>query len=629
MENKNQQRIINDSLDLDTLFVVLLDRIDPLMRIFLSSVLLLGVFYIFDQRIYQSSTLLHFDQEKIVPGSNQLTSFTDLSSLNGKREIYKSIPTISGARDKLIQDNVLDEIPSIDEISKGLSFIGDSNLLTVRFNYKDKEDTKTILDYINNEFLLDSIETQQLKAKKGIEFISAEIPKITNLLSDAEQDLTEFRTSSGKYLIFEEENRGSLLESLENQIKNIEFKELELREFYKPTHPIYLTLIEQKNILLKELDDIELNMKDIPSEQRTLFNLQQKVNIYSSSLETLEKQKLNLNLTAASSLSNIRVVNSPIEAYKISPRVTIFLFAFLIFVLIYVYFLIDHLITDRILSLDSLLDFLDERNLFIGAFPLIERSKVNKMEVLSDIEKNNLDRSVISVLETKDKINIVASMKGGVGKTYFSVKMYEKLKSLGKNVCLVDFDLRKKGVSFTYKGSDNLFIPYEDFLDKNENFGPCIINRPNIEDPIKFLSSTEIDSFFQKLRNNFDYILIDTSPLGAFVDAKLLSSKVDSMVVVLASHSSTFGEIFSINKELMTQEDERIEIKYFLNKVKYFLEIFRFQIRYPIYGKYEYYDSYYYFNERAGDITFGTLWKFFKNFILTSYNKIFNSDNKK
>ena len=402
-----------------------------------------------------------------------------------------------------------------------------------------------------------------------------------------------------------------------------------MREFYKPTHPIYLTLIEQKNILLKELDDIELNMKDIPSEQRTLFNLQQKVNIYSSSLETLEKQKLNLNLTAASSLSNIRVVNSPVEAYKISPRVTIFLFAFLIFVLVYVYFLIDHLITDRILSLDSLLDFLDERNLFIGAFPLIETSKVNKMEVLSDIEKNNLDRSVISVLEMKDKINIVASMKGGVGKTYFSVKMYEKLKSLGKNVCLVDFDLRKRGVSYTYKGSDNLFIPYEDFLDKNENFGSCIINRPNIEDPIKFLSSNEIDSFFQKLRNNFDYILIDTSPMGAFVDVKLLSSKVDSMVVVLASHFSTFGEIFSINKELMTQEDERVEIKYFLNKVKYFLEIFRFQIRYPIYGNYEYYDSYYYFNERAGDITFGTLWKFFKNFILTSYNKIFNSDNKK
>ena len=104
MDDKNQQRVINDSLDLDTLFVVLLDRIDPLMRIFLFSVLLLGGFYIFDQRIYQSSTLLHFDQEKIVPGSNQLTSFTDLSSLNGKREIYKSIPTISGARDKLIQD---------------------------------------------------------------------------------------------------------------------------------------------------------------------------------------------------------------------------------------------------------------------------------------------------------------------------------------------------------------------------------------------------------------------------------------------------------------------------------------------------------------------------------------------
>ena len=629
MDNKNQQRIINDSLDLDTLFVVLLDKIDPLMRIFLFSVFILIAFYIFDQRIYQSSTLIHFDQQKIMPGTNQLSTLTDSSSLSGKKEIYKSFPTISGAREKLIQDNVIDEIPSVKEITNGLSFLRDSNLLTVKFDYKDRDDTKTILEYINREFLIDSIESEQLKAKKGIEFINIEIPKITNLLSEAEQNLTEFRTSSGKYLIFEDENRDDVLESLENQIKNIEFKELELREFYKPTHPIYLTLIEQKNILLKELEDIELNIKDIPSEQRTLFNLQQKVNIYSSSLETLEKQKLDLNLTAASSLSNIRIVNNPVEAYKISPRVSIIFISFLILVLVYIYFLIDHLITDRILSLDALLDFLEERNLFIGAFPLLDSRKENAMEVLLDIEKNNLDRSAISILDMKDKINIVASMKGGVGKTYFTVKMYEKLKSLGKKVCLVDFDLRKRGVSFTYKNTDNLFISYEDFLDKDEDFESCVVNRPIIDDPIKFLSSTEIDIFIQKLRDKFEYVLIDTSPLGAFVDAKLLSAKVDSIVVVLASHFSTFGEISSVKKEIMSHRSNEVEIKYFLNKVKYFLEIFKFQIRYPIYGNYGYYDSYYYFNDNAESISLGALWKFLKRYLSNLYSKIFFFNNKK
>ena len=629
MENNNQKKLINDTLDLDTLLVVLLDRIDPLMKIFIFSLMVLIAFYIFDQRIYQSSTLIHFEQQKIVPGTSQLTPLTNSStSLSGKKEIYKSFPTITGAREKMIQDNVLDEIPNVQEISDGLSFSRDSNLLTVRFKYKDKEDTKTILEYINKEFLIDSIENEQLKAKKGIEFINTEIPKITNLLSDAEQNLTEFRTSSGKYLIFEEENRDNVLESLENQIKNIEFKELELREFYKPTHPIYLTLIEQKNILKKELNDIELNIKDIPAEQRVLFNLQQKVNIYSSSLETLEKQKLNLNLTAASSLSNIRIVNSPSEANKISPKITIILIAFVILILFYLYFLIDHLITDRILSLDALLDFLEERNLFIGAFPLVEPNTEKKLEVLNYIEKNNLDRSAISLLEMKDKISIVASMKGGVGKTYFSIKMYEKLKSLGKNVCLVDMDLRKKGASFTYKESDNLFISYEDFLNNDDNYNSCVINRPITDDPVKFLSSSEIDTFIKKLRDNFDFVLIDTSPLGAFIDAKLLATKINSMVVILSSHFSTFGEILSLRKEITSKTDNEVELKYFLNKVKYFLEIFRFQIRYPLYGSYGYYDTYY-LNNDASSVTIGSLWKLFKKYLSNLYKKFVDLEKKK
>ena len=465
--------------------------------------------------------------------------------------------------------------------------------MTVRLNYTNQDDTKTILNYVNQEFLMDSVESKQLRAKKGIEFVNNEIPKINILLSEAEENLTDFRSSSSKYLIFESESRGEIIESLERRIKEIEFKELELKEFYKPSHPIYLTLLEQKNILQDELVSIEENIKDIPSEQRTLFNLQQKVNIYSSTLETLEKQKLGLNLSAASSISNIRIVNTASEAFKISPKFTIVLFSFVFLVLGYVFFLVDHFITDKILSLDSLVDFLDDRKLFLGAFPLMDAKRKKRTRILADIEKNNLDRSVISVLESKDKVNIVLSMKGGVGKTYFSIKMFEKLTSLGKNVCLVDFDLRKKGLSYSYKESEKDYFSFEEFKNQESKFSSCIITCPDVEDPVKFFSSNEIDDFIEKLRANFDYVLIDTPPMGTFIDSKLISSKVDSLIVILASHFSTFGEIKIIKKEIHSLNNKNVEIKFFLNKVKYFLEIFQFRIRYPLYGHYSYYDTYY------------------------------------
>ena len=94
-----------------------------------------------------------------------------------------------------------------------------------------------------------------------------------------------------------------------------------------------------------------------------------------------------------------------------------------------------------------MLDFLENRNLFIGAFPLIADEKDDTFKLLNEIEKNDLDRSVISLLGAKDKVNVITSMVGGVGKTYFSIKMFNKLNQLGKRVCLIDFDLRKEGIS--------------------------------------------------------------------------------------------------------------------------------------------------------------------------------------
>ncbi len=612
---ENKSNLINDSIDLDTLFVVLMNNLDSLVRVFLISLAAFTLFFIFDQRVYQSSTLINFETDSnslaLLPG---FTTFQEAgkTNLDGEKEIYKSISTISGAREKIIIDNAVEEVPTIEEIIDGLSFSNNLNLLTVNYKHTNREDTRVILDYINDEFLNDAVETKQLQAKKGIEFINTEIPKITELLTIAEENLTNYKSTSGKYLIFANEDRGVNLQSLENQIKEIEFKEVELKEFYKSTHPIYLTLLEQKNLLQKEIENLEKNIKDIPSEQRTLFNLQQKVNIYSSSLETLEKQKLELNLTAASSLSNIRIVNDATEAQKISPKLTMIFLSLNFLVLFYIFFLVRHLVTDKILSIDALLGYLGNRKSFIGAFPLKQKRKEKMSEILEDVEKNNLDRSVISILNSKDKVNIVASMKGGVGKTYFCSKLFKKLITLDKKVCVVDLDLRKEGISFNNENffSDNQLISFEDFEKDDREYDSCIIKRPEFDDPIKFLSSEKINKVIKKLREKFDFILIDTPPIGTFVDAKLLSSSVDSAIIVLASHSSTFDEIQTIQKEFNISEDKRFEMKYFLNKVRYYLEIFRFQIKYPYYGHYTYYDSNYYANDRENKITLKSFWSF-------------------
>ena len=622
----DRERVINDSIDLDTLLVVFLNKIDALVKIFIISFAVFLLIYVTSQRIYQSSTLINFEQNQNLLGTSlpPSSNFATLGQggLAGEKEIYKSPSTVSGAIDRIIQDNALEKIPTVSEISGGLSFSNiSSNLLTVNLNYTEREDTQIILKYLNEEFLKDAIENNQLKAKKGIEFVNNEIPKINLLLEEAEEDLTNFRSASGKYLIFANDGRSDNLTSLEERIKEIEFKELELKEFYKPTHPLYLTLIEQKNLLKDELASLETDIKDIPSEQRTLFNLQQKVNIYSSSLETLEKQKLNLNLSAASSISNIRIVNDASSAYKISPNISIILFSLLILASAYGFFLVNHFITDRILSLDSLLDFLDNRNLFLGAFPQVDQKKDEKSKLLKEIEKNDLDRASISLIASGKKITTITSMAGGVGKTYFCLKMFNKLHNLGKKVCLIDFDLRKKGLSSNLEKEEFDFVILEDLNLDDGILESCILKAPDDIDPLKFFNSDDLGIFLNKIKDKFDHILIDTPPMGTFIDAKLLCGKSDTIIIILSSHLSTFGEITSMKKEIDSLEKPEIQVKYFLNRVRHFLEIFNYKFRYPLYGDYGYYDYRYHSNDKNYVFSWKNLRKYFIKYkkILMNY----------
>ena len=99
---------------------------------------------------------------------------------------------------------------------------------------------------------------------------------------------------------------------------------MELKEFYKSTHPIYLTLTEQKRFLQNKIDTIEDDLPNIPNTQRKLENLKREVVIYSDVLNDLSAQEINLAMAEASSISNVRVINQASKAVKIQPTYYVF-----------------------------------------------------------------------------------------------------------------------------------------------------------------------------------------------------------------------------------------------------------------------------------------------------------------
>ena len=76
-----------------------------------------------------------------------------------------------------------------------------------------------------------------------------------------------------------------------------------------------------------------------------------------------------------------------------------------------------------------------------------------------------------------------------------------------------------------------------------------------------------------------------------------------------------------MKKEIDSLEKPEIQVKYFLNRVRHFLEIFNYKFRYPLYGDYGYYDYRYHSNDKYSVFSWKNIKKYFIKYkkILLSY----------
>ena len=597
---EKERGLFNDDIDLISILSVFLDNFNVIVSVLFSSLLIISIYYLSAESLYRSVTLIEIKNDKFSYVPDTLASgFSSQLSNNGpieaEIEIYKSNETISDALENFKKEELYDELdfPLTTNFIKGnLRITSSSNsLLTISFTSQNKELSKDLLNMLNKEFINDRRNFAKQSSTAGRKFINQEIPRIKELLKEAENNLNNFKVSTKTSdVIFDSDTRNTKLERLKNRVDEISFKELELKEFYKKNHPIYLTLSEQKKLILSQIDEIEQDLPNIPSTQRTLENFKREVDIYSNVLTELSSQELSLGMSEASSLSNVRIINSASEGAKISPRRIVFLLGILVAALFYIFFLIRHLIGDKISNFDSLIDFVGKENI-IGELPFISINKISEDGITNNIAEELLNKTVYELSHSDEdfsSIEIVSSRKDA-GKTEISKRLFNKLKIKHK-VCLLDLDYRKKGLTRELYGDQNSLKSFDDFYNEIENFKSdnqsVFIPSFDIEDPIDFFSSRDFNENITKLKKEYDYIICDTPPWKLFVDAKIIGKYFDKKIYIVCNQSSTFKDIDLFLKDL---EDKK-SARFFYNKFKLYFNFLWYKYQYPYYSRNYYYD---------------------------------------
>ena len=156
--------------------------------------------------------------------------------------------------------------------------------------------------------------------------------------------------------------------------------------------------------------------------------------------------------------------------------------------------------------------------------------------IRTSIQFSNLDKKI--------KVINVTSSKQGEGKTTVLANLATTFANLEKKVLILDGDLRNPGVHKIFEVSNDCGLT--DVLLENKTFEECVYctDTKNLHvltcgaippNPSEMLASNKMTEFVNSLKDRYDYIFIDTPPIGVVTDAGIVSTYSDGCVFVVGA----------------------------------------------------------------------------------------------
>ena len=197
----------------------------------------------------------------------------------------------------------------------------------------------------------------------------------------------------------------------------------------------------------------------------------------------------------------------------------------------------------------------DEKNDKNGSIAVFE----NKNNLMSETFRN-IRTNLQFMLDNDQKVILVTSTVSGEGKSFVSSNLAISLSLLGKKVVIVGLDIRKPGLNKVFQLSNKergitqyLSNPETDLMelvqlsDVNKNLFilPGGTVPPN---PTELLARNGLDRAIETLKKNFDYVILDTAPIGMVTDTLLIGRVADLSVYVCRADYTHKAEYTLINE---------------------------------------------------------------------------------
>ncbi|MGK0211887.1 MAG: capsular exopolysaccharide synthesis family protein [Polaribacter sp.] len=381
---------------------------------------------------------------------------------------------------------------------------------------------------------------------------------------------------------------------------------------YKDDAPIFKDIDRQinavKDVLLeninssKSLKNIELNkikqdinrfeseIRRLPKEQQELLKIERRYNLSQGTYNLFLEKRSEAGLVKAANVSDVLVIDSAKDTggAKVGPNTQFnYLLAILFGLFIPILFIFLKVFFDTKIS--SVKDI--ERLSRIPILGVIGKSRLeNNLAVLNKPKSSIAEafrgiRSSLQFMYKKQglegaKTVLVTSSVSGEGKTFCSINIASVFSLSKKKTVIVGLDLRKPKIFGDFDidntiGVVNYLIhdaSLSDIIQKTQlDHLDVITSGPIPPNPSELLMGEAMEELISELKKEYDYIILDSPPLGLVADALELTKFVDATIYMVRQNYTKKGMFSIINDKYKKGEVTNISfvLNFFEEKEKY------------------------------------------------------------
>jgi capsular exopolysaccharide synthesis family protein len=333
---------------------------------------------------------------------------------------------------------------------------------------------------------------------------------------------------------------------------------------------------------LNELDyrqnKLSREASSLPRTEMNMVSMKRKFDLNDEIYTFLLQKRSEAQISLASTRPDYEIVEPArtITSRIVAPKSAINYMMALFFGLLLptLYLMIRDFFDDKIRSINDA-----EYMLHRSVMSVIYSNNLKSEAVVSEFPKSAISESFRNLRSSlflksdheKSKVILITSSQPQDGKSFVSLNLSSSIASVGYKTVLIDCDLRRPTLHIKLREDNTMGI--SNYMIKKATAEEIIRNTavtnldfisagPVIPNPSELMESGVLDNLINYLKTKYDYIVIDTTPVGIVADA-ILMMKYASKVLMVIRNNYTRKDIFAnVINNLKTNKLSNYDIVY-------------------------------------------------------------------